>query len=95
MLDDHFSPIVGSIFPEIFNGTLKRPDALRASFEYSTSTQDAAAGLDLCAHFGEHWSPASAAPALVLNSTWVEMGFRVAFAPFRLHDLDESALFVP
>jgi hypothetical protein len=31
-----------------------------------------------------------AAPALVLNSTWVEMGFRVAFAPFRLHDLDES-----
>ena len=90
MLDDHFSPIVGSIFPEIFNGTLKRPDALRASFEYSTSTQDAAAGLDLCAHFGEHWSPASAAPALVLNSTWVEMGFRVAFAPFRLHDLDES-----
>ncbi len=90
MEDDHFSPIVGSIFPEIFNAPFKRPDALRASFEYSASMQDLAAGNDLCAPFGEHWSIASAAPALVLNSTWVEMGFRVAFAPFRLHDLDES-----
>ena len=90
MQDDHFSPVVGSIFPEIFNAPLKRPDALTASFEYSASTQDAAAGRDLCARFGQHWSVAGAAPALVLNSTWVEMGFRVAFAPFRLHNLDES-----
>ncbi len=90
MQDDHFSPVVGSIFPEIFNAPLKRPDALTASFEYSASTQDAAAGRDLCARFGQHWSVASEAPALVLNSTWVEMGFRVAFAPFRLHNLDES-----
>jgi len=90
MEDDHFSPIVGSIFPEIFNAPLRRPDALRASFEYSASMQDAAAANDLCAAFDEHWTIFSAAPALVLNSTWVETGFRVAFAPFRLHDLDES-----
>ncbi len=91
MQDDHFSPVVGSIFPEIFNVPMKRPDALRASFEYSTSAQDtAAAGRHLCAPFLEHWSADAAVPALVLNSTWVEMGFRVAFAPFRLHDLDES-----
>jgi hypothetical protein len=90
MQDDHFSPVVGSIFPEIFNAPLQRPDALRASFEYSASAQDPAAGQDLRARFLQHWSAAGAAPALILNSTWVETGFRVAFAPFRLHDLDES-----
>jgi hypothetical protein len=90
MQDDHFSPVVGSIFPEIFDARLQRPDALRASFEYSTFAQDTAAGDELCGHFLSHWSPTSGAPALVLNSTWVETGFRVAFAPFRLHDLNES-----
>jgi hypothetical protein len=69
---------------------LQRPDALKASFEYSVSGQDPAAGREPCAHFLKHWSTSSAAPALILNSTWVETGFRVAFAPFRLHDLDES-----
>jgi len=90
MQDDHFSPVVGSIFPEIFGAPLTRPDALVASFEYSASAQDAAAGRNLCSPFRRHWSPVSVAPALVLNSTWVEMGFRVAFAPFHLHDTDES-----
>jgi hypothetical protein len=90
MQDDHFSPVVGSIFPEIFGAPLTRSDALVASFEYSTSVQDALAGRDLCAPFAQHWSVAGGAPALVLNSTWAETGFRVAFAPFHLHDLDES-----
>jgi hypothetical protein len=90
MQDDHFSPVVGSIFPEIFGAPLTRPDALVASFEYSAFAQDVAAGRNLCAPFEQHWSPVSVAPALVLNSTWVEMGFRVAFAPFHLHGTDES-----
>jgi len=90
MQDDHLSPVLGSIFPEIFGAPLKRPHALTASFEYSAFSQDPQAGRNLCARFLDHWSPAAAAPALVLNSTWVETGFRVAFAPFRLHDLDES-----
>jgi hypothetical protein len=90
MLDDHLSPVVGSIFPEIFGAPLRRPDALRASFEYSTFRQSAAAGDELCGHFLAHWPPVGTAPALVLNSTWVETGFRVAFAPFLLHDLDDS-----
>jgi hypothetical protein len=90
MQDDHFSPIVGAIFPEILGARLTRPKALIASFEYSTSAQDPAAGKELCAPFSQHWAPDSAVPALVLNSTWVETGFRVAFAPFHLHDLDES-----
>jgi hypothetical protein len=90
MEDDHFSPIIGAIFPEIFGAPLRRPDAQRASFEYSTFTQDADAGTELCDRFLMHWRPTGMAPALVLNSTWVETGFRVAFAPFRLHDIDES-----
>jgi hypothetical protein len=87
---DHFSPVVASIFPEIFGSPLQRSDALVASFENSTAAQDAVAGRDLCAPFAQHWSTTGVAPALILNSTWVETGFRVAFAPFHLHDLDES-----
>ena len=34
--------------------------------------------------FAKHWDPKRAAPALVLNATWVETGYRVAFAPFSL-----------
>jgi|GEM_PF-2534587 len=90
MEDDHFSPVVGSIFPEIFGAPLSRSAALVASFEYSAATQDALAGRALCAPFSQHWSAAGAAPALVLNSTWVETGFRVAFAPFHLNETDES-----
>jgi hypothetical protein len=90
MRADHFSPVVGSIVPEIFGSPLSRSKALVASFDYSASAQDAEAGKLLCAPFFESWSPASNAPGLVLNSTWVETGFRVAFAPFDLHATDES-----
>jgi hypothetical protein len=88
--DDHFSPVIGSVFPEMFGAPMSRADALVASFEDSTATQDATAGNDLCQPFATHWSAAGFAPALILNSTWVEMGFRAAFAPFSLNDLDES-----
>jgi hypothetical protein len=88
--DDHFSPVIGSVFPEMFGAPMSRADALVASFEDSTASQDATAGNDLCQPFATHWSPAGFAPALILNSTWVEMGFRAAFAPFALNDLDES-----
>jgi hypothetical protein len=90
MEDDHLSPVIGSMFTEIFGFPLNRPDALVASFENSTAAQDDKAGQDLCAPFAVHWKPASFAPALALNATWVEMGFRVAFAPFVFNDLDES-----
>ena len=90
MEDDHFSPVVGSIFPELFGAPMTRSTALVASFEYSTSARDALAGHELCAPSSQHWSASGAAPALVLNSTWVETGFRVAFAPFHLNETDES-----
>ena len=90
MEDDHFSPVVGSIVPEILGVSVGRARTLVASFQLSTAARDAAAGKALSAPFELHWTYRDVAPALVLNATWVETGFRVAFAPFHLHDLDES-----
>jgi hypothetical protein len=90
MEDDHFSPVVGSIFPELVGSPTGRDAALTASFQDSVAAYDALAGQCLQAPFAAHWSDAATAPALVLNSTWVETGFRVAFAPFHLHDINEA-----
>ena len=90
MQDDHFSPVVGAIFPELLGGPAGRAEALEASFKNSVCSRDDLAANALAAAFVAHWSPSSQVPALVLNSTWVETGFRVAFAPFPLHATDES-----
>jgi hypothetical protein len=90
MEDDHFSPVVGSIFPEILGAPTGRAETLVASFERSTQERDSDAGRALAAPFSRHWTLKSAVPALVLNATWVETGFRVAFAPFLLNATDES-----
>jgi hypothetical protein len=90
MGDDHFSPVVGAIFPEILGLPTKRPDVLEESFWVSVNTQDGIAADVLSGKFGSHWDPAKAPPALVLNTTWVETGFRAAFAPFDLHDINQS-----
>src|SRR5262249_51998893 len=88
--DDHFSPVVGAIFPELLGARKGRAEALEASFKDSVCARDDVAGKALGHAFTHHWSADSLAPALVLNSTWVETGFRVAFAPFALHGTDES-----
>ena len=90
MEDDHFSPVVGSIFPEILGAPTGRAETLVASFARSTQERDSDAGQALAAPFSRHWTLNGAAPALVLNATWVETGFRVAFAPFLLNATDES-----
>jgi hypothetical protein len=90
MEDDHFSPVVGSIFPEILGAPIGRAETLVASFRRSTQERDKDAGRALAAPFSRHWTLQGAAPALVLNATWVETGFRVAFAPFLLNATDES-----
>jgi hypothetical protein len=87
MLDDHLSPIVASIFTEqLFGVSELRAKSLAQSFQDSVAAQDKDAARALGQDFGSHWSAAGAAPALVLNTTWVETGYRVAFAPFALHD---------
>ncbi|MGD0023053.1 MAG: hypothetical protein ABSC37_00300 [Xanthobacteraceae bacterium] len=89
--DDHFSPLVASIFPELLGFTRSgRAQELAASFEQSVNTEDRGAAEALCDAFAHHWSDSSKAPALVLNATWVETGFRAAFAPFPLHAIDDS-----
>src|SRR5262249_55123662 len=90
MQDDHFSPVVGAVFPELVGARRGRAEALEGSFRNSVCLQDSAAADALGTPFVKHWSVHSRVPALMLNSTWVETGFRVAFAPFGLHETDES-----
>jgi hypothetical protein len=91
MQDDHLSPVVGAIIPEFLGGAaIGRAEAVAASFKYSVRQEDSAAGKALDERFANHWSENSEAPALLLNSTWAETGFRVAFSPFALHDYDDS-----
>jgi len=91
MQDDHLSPVVGAIIPEFLGAAaIGRAEAVAGSFRYSVRQEDRAAGEALDEHFANHWSEKSKAPALLLNSTWAETGFRVAFSPFALHDYDDS-----
>jgi hypothetical protein len=88
---DHFSPLVGSIFPEMLGFVSKgRAKELAASFQHSVEAESQPAGVALGARYTGHWVSNSKAPALVLNATWVETGLRTAFAPFPLHAIDDS-----
>jgi len=91
MQDDHLSPVVGAIIPEFLGGAeVGRAVAVAGSFGYSVRQEDEVAGKALDQNFADHWTEKSKAPALLLNSTWAETGFRVAFSPFALHDYDDS-----
>jgi hypothetical protein len=43
--------------------------------------------------FSDAWSQGGDLPALLLNATWVETGYRVAFAPFALQALGGGTLY--
>lgn len=92
--DDHFSPLIASIFPELLGFTNSgRAEELTASFVKSVETRDPAAAnalKDPFNNFANRWRKGSKAPALILNATWVETGYRTAFAPFPLHSIDDS-----
>ena len=92
--DDHFSPLVASIFPELLGFTRSgRAQELVRSFEGSVRKRNPAAATLLDERFdafAANWSKAGVAPAPVLNATWVETGYRAAFAPFPLHAIDDS-----
>ena len=90
MGDDYLSPIIGSLFSELLGAATARAEALTAGFRVSVAARNAAAERILAGGFVEHRWFGSAGPALILNTTWLETGLRVAFAPFRLHDLDPS-----
>ncbi|MDX2290046.1 MAG: hypothetical protein NW217_14660 [Hyphomicrobiaceae bacterium] len=81
---DHLSPLVGTILADLLGVVSDRARALERSFALSAREHRLGGDAGLDGPFTSHWSAAGAAPALVLNTTWSETGYRVAFAPFRL-----------
>ncbi len=47
----------------------------------------------LMRRFGDSWADGEKLPALLLNATWVETGYRVAFSPFPLQHIGEGTLY--
>jgi hypothetical protein len=102
--DDHLSPILGFFVPDMLGKYDDRAKGLEQSLVNSVRsprTESGAASNQaarparslLDDTFDDHWSTNRAAPALVLNSTWVETGYRVAFAPFRLRGVGSNTLY--
>ena len=82
--DDHLSPLLGFTLADLLGVYRDRSRGLERSLVQSTRK--------LGLPFQKHWQPDKAAPALVLNATWVENGHRVAFAPFGLEGLGGRTL---
>ena len=101
MLDDHFSPVVGSIVPDLLGERMGRAQELEASFLNSVSSVNASARNRLEDWYISHWSSDDdsdkwsddTGPALVLNTTSAETGYRVAFAPFSLNTSGDKTVF--
>ncbi|THD45551.1 MAG: hypothetical protein E7774_07710 [Bradyrhizobium sp.] len=93
MKGDHLSPIVASIYGDFFGASTRRALTLAESFRESVEAVDRKAAKELKDPFDCHWLETSRAPALVLNTTWVETGFRVIFAPFTRDDIGDRSLY--
>lgn len=94
--------IVGKATEWILPSSIGRSDVLERSFAcaylkkgpWDTCPRASEKGsVDLRMPFGNYWRLGSAAPALILTSTWVETGFRAAFAPFPLHAISDGTLY--
>ncbi len=105
---DHLSPALALIWPDIARKVFLSPDpafdrssVLERSFACafdpprpwpacgSASGKD---GAGLRMPFDGQWRVDAPAPALILAATWVETGFRAAFAPFPLHAISDGTL---
>jgi hypothetical protein len=103
MLGDHFSPVVGSIVPDFLGSkSIRRAQELEDSFIASVKSAEGApasgpavdtAVAKLTAPYLAHWTDDQAEPALVLNATWADTGYRVAFAPFTLKNSGKGILY--
>jgi hypothetical protein len=91
MEDDYFSPVVGAILPDLLGDTWGRAETLQRSFIASLSRQQVAAS-KLKEPYNAHWNSAID-PALVLNTTSAETGYRVAFAPFSFGSCRDRSLY--
>ena len=98
---DHFSPVVGAIIPDLVGEAWGRAQELEASFLESVAAVNPAAAARLKGPYLDHWSNLAdptkwsndTGPALVLNTTSAETGYRVAFAPFALNPDGDNTLF--
>jgi hypothetical protein len=103
---DHLSPALALIWPDIarklspwHDATFDRSAVLERSFACAFDRPEpwylcpaANGGKGLRIAFQDHWRPDRPAPALILTGTWVETGFRTAFAPFPLHAVSDGTL---
>lgn len=90
MRDDHLSPLLGYVAADLTGFRTDRAVGLEQSLIYSGRRPGH--GDRLSQAFIAHWSPAKAAPALVLNATWADTGNTVAFAPFTFSNGRERPL---
>lgn len=86
--DDHLSPLTGLVMADMLGTYRDRAAGLTASLVGSMRRQFEASPPIWNEPFLDHWSPAKRSPALVLNTTWVRVGNRVVFAPFRIEAND-------
>jgi hypothetical protein len=95
VLEDHLSPLLGKVIPDLVGLPVDRSRALEESLVRSAERHASLTGSHrrLAAPFLTHWSPESTAPALVLNATSVETGYRVAFSPFSFRGQGDRTLF--
>src|SRR5262249_22553582 len=102
--DDHLSPILGFLVADLLGKYDDRAKGLEQSLVSSARSPRMQAGAAsteaarpehslLEDPFDDHWLTSQAAPALILNSTWVETGYRIAFAPFRLRGIGGNTLY--
>jgi hypothetical protein len=87
--DDHLSPLLGMMVADLVGLEKDRAVALEQSLVASMQRHGGVTKV----RFDKHWEAASAAPALLLNATWVETGYRVAFAPFTLGGMRDGTLY--
>src|SRR5262249_29664673 len=80
--DDHLCPLLGMLPADLLG--LQRDRSLGLELGFAASVKQYGGVTAMGDPFANHWRPAGAAPALLLNATWVETGYRVAFAPFVL-----------
>ena len=91
ILDDHLSPLLGALPADLLGLQQDRAVALESSLIRSVNEHGKVRRLG--EPFNNHWKSAPGAPALLLNATWVETGFRVAFAPFALGGMRDGTLY--
>ena len=91
VLKPHLAPIIGNIPADVVRSVMSivsvridRSEAFRQSL-----LEDCPA---LNTPYDKYWDPAGARPALILNTTWMSNGHRVAFAPFPLKAIGDGTL---